>query len=54
MFSPTVSHAAMRALLVEGARSGKFLGQCDISNAFIRSFLDPDERVILRLPKHWS
>ncbi len=53
-FSPTVSHMATRVFCVSSASEGKFLGQCDISNAFIRSTLDPSETVLLRLPKHWS
>lgn len=53
-YSPTVSHAATRALLVEAAAEGKYIGQCDVSNAFIRAVLDPSERVVLRLPEHWG
>ena len=54
IYSPTVSHAANRHLLVETAAHGWYEEQFDISNAFIKSTLDDDEKVIVRLPKHWS
>jgi len=53
IFSPTVSHAANRAMMVEGASKGHFFYQFDISNAFVQSVLG-DERVFVRLPAHWS
>ena len=56
-FSPTVSHAATRMLLVRAASQKRFVGQCDISNAFVRSVLDKNdknEQVKLLLPKQWS
>jgi len=53
IYSPTVSHAANRYLVVEAAAEGYHLEQFDISNAFLKASLE-DERVFLRLPKHWS
>ena len=53
IFSPTISHAANRYLLIEAAARGHFLEQFDISTAFIKAVLG-DERVFVRLPKHWS
>ncbi len=53
IFSPTVSHAAVRYLLVESAANGWKLEQIDISNAFLNAML-VDDRVFVRLPKHWS
>ena len=60
IFSPVISSSANRMMLVESASRGYFLTSFDISNAFIRAHLDVDpsspdeERVFLRLPKHWS
>ena len=54
IFSPTVSHASTRALLVRAASMGHPIGQFDISNAFIRSSLRDEDRIFLRLPRHWS
>ncbi|CAD7935075.1 unnamed protein product [Amoebophrya sp. A120] len=53
IYSPTISHAASRALLVDAAANGKRIKFFDISNAFICASLG-DERVFVRLPKHWS
>lgn len=55
IYSPTISHAGNRCLLVEAASQGWKIAQFDISNAFIRASLE-DECVLLRLPKHnnWS
>ena len=53
VFSPTISHAANRYLVVESAAKGYHLEQFDISNAFIKAVLG-DDRVFVRLPKHWS
>ena len=53
IFSPTISAAANRYVLVESAASAHHQRQFDISNAFIRAALD-DMKVIIRLPKHWS
>ncbi|CAD7962993.1 unnamed protein product, partial [Amoebophrya sp. A120] len=55
IYSPTVSHAANRYLLVEAAARGWKVRQFDISNAFVRAALG-DEIVLCRLPKHnsWS
>jgi len=53
IYSPTISHAANRYLLVEAAANGWFIEQFDISNAFMQAVLG-DERVFIRLPKNWS
>jgi len=53
IFSPTVSHAATRALLVRAAASGHRVGRFDISDAFTRGMLSDRDRIFLRLPKHW-
>ena len=54
IYSPTISHSATRTLLINAAHHKHYLGQFDISNAFIRSALSDKERIVLRLPKHWS
>ncbi len=60
IYSPTVSHAANRTLLIRAASRGDFLESFDISNAFILSMLNTDdndpnaEKVIVRLPPHWA
>jgi hypothetical protein len=51
-YSPTISHAGNRFLLIESAASGAFIEQFDISNAFIQATLS--EKVICLLPKHWT
>ena len=53
IYSPVISHAGNRYLLVEAAANGHHLTQFDISNAFIQSAFG-DEKVFVRLPKHWS
>jgi hypothetical protein len=52
-YSPVISHAGNRFVLTECAARGDHEEQFDISNAFIKSDLD-DQKVIVRLPKHWS
>ena len=56
VFSPTISHAATRVLLVDAAARSQYVGQYDVSNAFVQSVLsgEGDERAFVRLPKHWS
>eukprot|EP00392_Amoebophrya_sp_AT5.2_P018481 g19033.t1 len=55
IYSPTISAAANRFLLIEAAARGHHLRQFDISNAFIKfKAALTDERVFLRLPSHWS
>jgi hypothetical protein len=54
IYSPTISHSANRFLLVESAAKGYYKFQFDISNAFIKSTLGEDEKIHVRLPKHWS
>ena len=54
IYSPTISHGANRTLLVESAAAGHYVRQFDISNAFIQSMIPPDEKIICRLPRHWS
>jgi hypothetical protein len=52
VYSPTISHAGNRFLLIESAARGHHLIQFDISNAFIQSTLE--EKVVCLLPKHWT
>ncbi len=59
VYSPTISHAANRVMLVDSASKGCFLESFDISNAFTQSLLNVDDddpesdRVFMRLPPHW-
>eukprot|EP00392_Amoebophrya_sp_AT5.2_P003651 g3656.t1 len=53
IYSPTISGGGNRFILVESAAQGHFLRQFDAQNAFIQAALT-DERVIVRLPEHWS
>jgi hypothetical protein len=53
-YSPTVSYAANRVLLTEAAKRKMHLSFFDISNAFIKSLLDPKHRVFVKLPPQWG
>jgi hypothetical protein len=53
IYAPTVSHPGNRFILTKAASEAMFIGQFDISNAFISAHLG-DEKVIVRLPPEWS
>jgi hypothetical protein len=54
IYSPAISHAGNRFVLVEGAHSGHHNAQFDLTQAFTNALLKGDKRIIARLPKHWS
>ena len=53
IYSPTISHAGNKYVLVESAARGHYLQLFDISNAFIKASLE-DEKVIIKLPQRWG
>ena len=53
-YSPTVSRAAVRLALTDGASRGDGVWQFDISNAFVNAPLRGKKPAYARLPQQWG
>jgi len=54
IFSPTISAPGNRAVLIDAAANGHAVCMFDISNAFCRVVLKPDQNITMRLPPEWG